>query len=85
MYVYTSQTAEESIVNGIAGGFTYYMDDRDKEWLDKNNRESTGEGRSPQGTLSTPGTQASACSHKVKGKEPESYCPLLCLKMNLNS
>jgi len=39
-YVCTSQTAEVSIVNGIAGGFTYYIDDRDKEWLDKNHKEA---------------------------------------------
>jgi len=74
-FVCTSQTADESIVNGIAGGFTYYMDERDKEWLDKNNEEARGEGTSVQGALSTPGTRTSARSAKAKGKEPEALQP----------
>lgn len=76
-YVCTSQTAEESIANGIAGGFTYYLDERDKEWLDKNNEEARGEGTSAQGALSTPGTRTSARSAKAKGKEPESSLPVV--------
>jgi enhancer of polycomb-like protein len=75
-YVCTSQTVEESIVNGIAGGFTYYMDERDKEWLDKNNEEARGEGTSAQGAVSTPGTRTSVRSAKAKGKEPESLLPV---------
>ncbi len=51
---------DESIVNGITGSFTYYMDERDKEWLDKNNEEVQGEGMSAQGALSTSSTQTSA-------------------------
>jgi enhancer of polycomb-like protein len=74
-YVCTSQTVEESIVNGIAGGFTYYMDERDKEWLDKNIEEARGEGTSAQGAASTPGTRTSARSAKAKGKEPEASLP----------
>lgn len=76
-YVCTSQTVEESIANGIAGGFTYYMDERDKEWLDKNNEEARGEGTSAQGALSTSGTRTSARSAKAKGKEPESSLPVV--------
>jgi enhancer of polycomb-like protein len=37
-YVYTLWTVEESIVNGIASRFTYYMDERDQEWLDRKMR-----------------------------------------------
>ena len=39
-YVCTSQTVEENIVSGIAGGFMYYMDGGDREWLDKNYEEA---------------------------------------------
>jgi len=27
----------------MAGGFTYFMDERDEEWLDKNNEDACGE------------------------------------------
>ena len=76
-YVCTSQTVEEYITNGIANGFTYYMDERDKEWLDKNNEEARGEGTSAQGAVSTPGTRTSARSAKAKGKEPEAAQPVV--------
>ena len=48
------------------------MDERDKEWLDKNDEEARGEGTNTQGAVSIPGTQTSVRSSKVKGKEPES-------------
>ncbi|EAU90006.2 NuA4 histone acetyltransferase subunit [Coprinopsis cinerea okayama7 len=71
-YVCTSAGVEESVANGIAGGFTYYMDERDKEWLDKNNEEARGEGTSAQGAISSAsGTRTSARSAKAKGKEPD--------------
>lgn len=76
-FVCTSQTAEEIIINGIAGGFTYYMDERDKEWLDRNNEEARGEGTSAQGALSTSSTRTSARSAKAKGKEPETSQPVV--------
>lgn len=76
-YVCTSQTVEEHITNGIANGFTYYMDERDKEWLDKNNEEARGEGTSAQGAVSTSGTRTSARSAKAKGKEPEISQPIV--------
>lgn len=69
-YIYSSLTTEESCDGGLAHGFTYYMDERDKEWLDKNNELARGEGTSAQGALS--GTRTSARSAKAKGKEPES-------------
>ena len=68
---------EESIINGIIGGFTYYMDERDKVWLDKNNEEARGEGTSAQGAMSASGTRTSARSAKAKGKEPESLLPVV--------
>ncbi|KAJ3490259.1 hypothetical protein NLJ89_g11451 [Agrocybe chaxingu] len=77
-YVATSQTVEESISNGIANGFTYYMDERDKEWLDKNNEEARGEGTSAQGAVSSAsGTRTSARSAKAKGKEPDTSQPVV--------
>ncbi|KDQ53289.1 hypothetical protein JAAARDRAFT_137127 [Jaapia argillacea MUCL 33604] len=79
-YVKTSETVEESCTNALANGFTYYMDERDKEWLDKNNEEARGEGTSVQGSVSSNGattrsgwTQRSA---KSKGKEPDVPQPL---------
>ncbi|KAF8804069.1 hypothetical protein BYT27DRAFT_7108485 [Phlegmacium glaucopus] len=68
-YAVTSATVEENIINGLGNGFTYYMDERDKEWLDKNNEEARGEGTSAQGAVS--GTRTSSRSAKAKGKEPE--------------
>ncbi|EDR09801.1 uncharacterized protein LACBIDRAFT_293698 [Laccaria bicolor S238N-H82] len=76
-YVCTSQIVEEAITNGLANGFTYYIDERDKEWLDKNNEEARGEGTSAQGAISTSSTRTSARSAKVKGKEPESSLPIV--------
>jgi len=76
-YVCTSQTVEEGIANGIANGFTYYMDERDKEWFDKNNEEARGEGTSAQGAVSASGTRTSARSAKAKGKEPEPTQPVV--------
>ncbi|KAG6917434.1 hypothetical protein DXG01_002520 [Tephrocybe rancida] len=72
-YLYTSVTPEESCNNGLASSFTYYMDERDKEWLDKNNEVARGEGTSAQGALATPNsaTRTSGRSSKAKGKEPE--------------
>ncbi|THV08426.1 hypothetical protein K435DRAFT_824921 [Dendrothele bispora CBS 962.96] len=70
-YVMSSLTVEESSSAALANGFTYYMDERDKEWLDKNNEEARGEGTSVQGAVSTSSTRTSARSAKAKGKEPE--------------
>ena len=75
-YVCTSTTVEEANVNGLSGGFAYYMDERDQSWLEKNNEESRGEGTSVQGAVSVSGTRASARSAKAKGKEPEPCQPV---------
>ena len=71
-YIYSSLTTEDACESGLANGFTYFMDERDKEWLDKNNELARGEGTSAQGALSATGTRTSARSAKAKGKEPES-------------
>lgn len=76
-FVFSSETCEEAIRGGLANGFTYYMDERDKEWLDKNNEEARGEGTSAQGTILSPtGTRTSARSAKAKGKEPDVVQPV---------
>lgn len=76
-YLCTSTTVEEACTNAIASGFTYYMDERDKDWLDKNNEEARGEGTSAQGAISASGTRTSARSAKAKGKEPEVSQPVV--------
>jgi enhancer of polycomb-like protein len=57
------------------------MDERDQEWLDKNNEEARGEGTSAQGAVSAAGTStrsgSSLRSAKAKGKEPEVVQPLV--------
>jgi enhancer of polycomb-like protein len=57
------------------------MDERDQEWLDKNNEEARGEGTSAQGAVSAGGTStrsgSSLRSAKAKGKEPEVSKPLV--------
>jgi enhancer of polycomb-like protein len=78
-YVSSSATVEEACTGGLANGFSYFMDERDQEWLDKNNEEARGEGTSAQGAVSTTATstRASARSAKAKGKEPEVSQPLI--------
>ncbi|CDO73364.1 hypothetical protein BN946_scf185008.g127 [Trametes cinnabarina] len=74
-YVKSSDTVEESISFALANGFIYYMDERDKEWLDKNNQEARGEGTSAQGAMSGTSTR-SGRSAKAKGKEPDYVQPV---------
>ena len=38
---------------GLTSTFTYYINERDQEWLEKNNEEAHGEGTSAQGAVST--------------------------------
>ncbi|OCH93358.1 hypothetical protein OBBRIDRAFT_328810 [Obba rivulosa] len=74
-YVKSSDTVEESISYALADGFIYYMDERDKEWLDKNNEEARGEGTSAQGAVSGTSTR-SGRSTKGKGKDPDVAQPV---------
>lgn len=74
-YLKPSNTVEESTSYALANGFIYYMDERDKEWLDKNNEEATGEGTRAQGSIS--GTSShSGRSAKSKGKDSEALQPV---------
>jgi enhancer of polycomb-like protein len=56
------------------------MDERDQEWLEKNNEEARGEGTSAQGSVSAAGTSTRSGSWlrsaKAKGKEPDVSQPL---------
>jgi hypothetical protein len=45
-YVKSSDTVEENIEGVFLGGFMYNMDERDVEWLEKNNSIARGEGSS---------------------------------------
>jgi enhancer of polycomb-like protein len=78
-FVKTSETIEETTQDALAHGFSYFMDERDKEWLDKNNEEARGEGTSAQGAVSTSGTatRTSQRSAKAKGKEPDVTQPIV--------
>jgi len=78
-YVKMSETTEETTQDALAHGFTYFMDERDKEWFEKNNEEARGEGTSAQGALSTSGTatRTSQRSAKAKGKEPDVAQPVV--------
>ncbi|KAH9852530.1 enhancer of polycomb-like-domain-containing protein [Lenzites betulinus] len=74
-YVKSSDTIEEATSFALANGFIYYMDERDKDWLDKNNEEARGEGTSAQGAVSGTSTR-SGRSSKAKGKEPDLAQPV---------
>ena len=72
-YVKSSISVDECVTLALAEGFTYVMDERDAEWLDKNNQEARGEGTSAQ--TSTSGTTTRSGGHrsaKARGKETES-------------
>ncbi len=74
-YIFSSFTVEECISGGLAHGATYYMDEKDEEWLGKNNEEARGVGTSSQAALNS-GTRASARSTKAKGKESDNNSPI---------
>ncbi|KAI0793285.1 enhancer of polycomb-like-domain-containing protein [Abortiporus biennis] len=74
-YVKSSDTVEESTSFALDGGYIYYMDERDKEWLDRNNEEARGEGTSAQGAVAGSGSRSSR-SAKAKGKDPELSQPV---------
>ncbi|PBK77793.1 hypothetical protein ARMSODRAFT_9115 [Armillaria solidipes] len=74
-YIFSSLTVEECVSGGLAHGATYYMDEKDEEWLSKNNEEARGVGTSSQAALN-PGTRTSARSTKAKGKESDNNSPI---------
>lgn len=69
-YLKFSDTVEESTLFALANGFIYYMDERDDEWLVRNNAEAGGEGTSAQGAMSGASTRSGRAS-KAKGKDPD--------------
>ncbi|KAG7087533.1 hypothetical protein E1B28_013492 [Marasmius oreades] len=75
-YIQFTSTTEECATAALANGFSYYMDERDMDWLTKNNEEARGEGTSVQGAFSCSGTRTSGRSAKAKGKEPDSPSPV---------
>ncbi|KAL5512537.1 hypothetical protein ACEPAG_3190 [Sanghuangporus baumii] len=77
-YIKFSDTVDESLLYGLNDGFTYFMDERDAEWLKRNNQEARGEGTSSQTSASSAGTTTrSARSTKAKGKEIETNTPVV--------
>ena len=73
-HIKSSDTVEEATSFALANGFIYYMDERDKEWLDKNNEQARGEGMSTQSASAAP--TRSGRSAKAKGKEPDIVQPV---------
>ncbi|KAJ7280253.1 hypothetical protein C8J57DRAFT_1501694 [Mycena rebaudengoi] len=68
-YLCTTQTVEEACSGALLDhDCTYYMDEGDSIWLDKNNQEARGEGTSAQG--------AKSAARKGKEKEPEIGVPV---------
>ncbi|KAG8940291.1 Enhancer of polycomb-like protein 1 [Tulasnella sp. 419] len=62
---------EECQTDTLTGGYSYVMDERGADWLDKNNKLASSEGSS-NGVPSTPRPDASTRhSAKSHGKEPE--------------
>lgn len=76
-YIQSSSVIDEYTAAALADGCTYYMDERDKEWLDRNNEEARGEGTSAQGSVLTSSGRVSGRSAKGKGKESEDAQPSL--------
>ncbi|KAK0441186.1 enhancer of polycomb-like-domain-containing protein [Desarmillaria tabescens] len=74
-YIFSSLTVEECISGALAHGATYYMDEKDEEWVSKNNEEARGVGTSSQAALSS-GTRTSARSTKAKGKDSDNNSPI---------
>ena len=75
-YIKFSDTVDESLLYGLNDGFTYFMDERDEEWLEKNNQDARGEGTSSQPSNASGTTTRSGGLHrsaKSKGKEPETH------------
>ncbi|PBK67202.1 hypothetical protein ARMSODRAFT_1020694 [Armillaria solidipes] len=74
-YISSSETVEEQLVAGLVHGCTYFMDERDAEWLERNNEEARGEGTSAQAALSV-SARTSGRSTKGKGREADSSSPI---------
>ncbi|KAF7297293.1 Enhancer of polycomb-like protein [Mycena indigotica] len=65
-YLQSNQTVEEACANALVDhDYTYYMDEFDKQWLDKNNKDARGEGTS----------SSARSSRKNKEKESDMCTP----------
>ncbi|CAK5263629.1 unnamed protein product [Mycena citricolor] len=63
-YIYTTTTVEEAVTNAFLDyDLTYYMDEVDMQWLERNNQEARGEG-------------TSAAAEKLKGGGAETGLPV---------
>ena len=71
IYIKFSDTVEESIASGLAANYTYYIDERDKAWLDKNNQAARGEGSSSQAARAAATAAGGQPKRNGKAKEPE--------------
>ncbi|KAG6899982.1 hypothetical protein C0993_004750 [Termitomyces sp. T159_Od127] len=71
-YLCTSISVEESCTGALSSDFTYYMDERDKEWLDKNNDVARVDGTDVQATMFPSVTRRSSRSSVTKGEALES-------------
>jgi enhancer of polycomb-like protein len=70
-YLRSTDTLEDTVQYGLSNGFSYYMDERDKEWLEKNNQAANGESTSAQAIVSGGLTARASRSSKLKGKDPD--------------
>jgi len=75
----SADTLEDTVQYGLSNGYSYYMDERDKEWLEKNNQAANGESTSAQAIVSGGLTSRSSRSSKLKGKDPD-VCPAIFIK-----
>ncbi|KAK0201481.1 enhancer of polycomb-like-domain-containing protein [Desarmillaria ectypa] len=74
-YISSSETVEEQLVAGLVHRCTYFMDERDVGWLEKNNEEARGEGTSAQAALGV-SARTSGRTTKGKGKEADTSNPI---------
>lgn len=75
----SADTLEDTVQYGLSNGYSYYMDERDKEWLEKNNQTANGESTSAQAIVSSGLTPRASRSSKLKGKDPD-VCPAMFIK-----
>ena len=68
-----ADTLEDTVQFGLSNGYSYFMDERDKEWLEKNNQTANGESTSAQAIAAGGFTSRASRAAKAKGKEPEAY------------
>jgi enhancer of polycomb-like protein len=66
-YIKSSDTVEENVEGVLLGGFMYDMDERDVEWLEKNNSIARGEGSSTSPVSGR--SHVSSRNAKTRGKE----------------